>query len=254
MKQDVKTIYETVYKQGFLPIFVKDDFDTDNLLEGCRKAGLTAIEYTLRREDANVAIPKIISEYPEFTVLVGSTLDSDEIINMLKQKNPQLLTLGELDKMGIHGFISMFEFSSETIKKYAETHLIIPCAVTHNEAYRMLKDGAHIIKLIGPGISNIKNARNAASHELCPIFTTGGITLDKIPLAIEAGAVCIASGFDLILKGMPNDTSPDQIAAKLVKYVNAVKKARETFYPKMMKKMNSNEDSWLEEVPHYCKI
>ena len=251
MKHDVLEIYKTVYKQGFLPIFVKDNFITANLLEGCRKAGLKAIEYTLRREDANVAIPKIISEYPEFTVMVGSTLDSDEIVNRMKHKNSQLLTLDELDKMGVHGFISMFEFSAETLKRYSKSHLLIPCAYTPNEAYKMVKDGAHFIKMTGPDLSLIKQTRMAPSHGFCPIFVTGGMSIEKIPLAIEAGAVCIASGFDLMLKGMPDDTASGQIADILVQYVDAVKKAREKIYPEMMGKINAGDDSWLQEVPHY---
>jgi 2-keto-3-deoxy-6-phosphogluconate aldolase len=60
MKNDrLFDVYRAVHTQGFLPIFVKDDFQTRTLVEGCVEAGMKVIEYTLRREDAREAIPWI---------------------------------------------------------------------------------------------------------------------------------------------------------------------------------------------------
>lgn len=36
----------------------------------------------------------------------------------------------------------LFEFSPETISEYRNTHLLVPCAYTPNEAFRMLDAGA----------------------------------------------------------------------------------------------------------------
>ena len=249
----ILTIYKTVWQQGFMPIFVKGDWETEKLVEGCMKAGLKAIEYTLRRQDANHAIPKIIKQHPELTVLTGSVLDNSEIITQLKSKNPQLATMDELAEWGVDGFVSMFQFSADTIKKYHQTHFIAPCAYTPNEAYGMLQNGAHIIKIVND-IELVKKTRSAPSHGFCPIFFTGGATLEKIPEIIDAGAVCVASGFDLLLKDKPDDISSDEIAEIITQYVDVVQNARRKKYPELMKKIDTGDSDWMNFLPHYHNI
>ena len=217
--------HKEMLQQGFVPIFVKDDRNTEKLVEACIKADLKVIEYTLRRKDARQAIPQIIKDNPELKVVVGSTLDSDEIINSLKPENPQLATLDEIAEWGVHGFISMFQFSTETILKYSNTHFLAPCAYTPNEAYRMLQDGAHIIKVI-IDLNLVKTIRSAPSHGFCPIFFTGGCKLEKIPSIIDSGATCIAAGFDFILRDKPDDISSDEIATIIRQYVDIVQTTR----------------------------
>ena len=87
--------YRKAYEQCFIPIFVKDSFDTDTLIEGCKLAGAEVIEYTLRREDANTVIPNLKEDFGG-VVFVGSTIDDDRITLQMKKKNPQLMTLSEL--------------------------------------------------------------------------------------------------------------------------------------------------------------
>ena len=57
MNKALFTHYKSLLEQAFTPIFVHDAFDTETLLEGCRLAGVKAVEYTLRRRDANTVIP-----------------------------------------------------------------------------------------------------------------------------------------------------------------------------------------------------
>ena len=57
--------YRKVIHQAFIPIFVKDCFDTEVLLEGCRLAGVEVLEYTLRREDAHFVIPTLKKCFPD---------------------------------------------------------------------------------------------------------------------------------------------------------------------------------------------
>jgi 2-keto-3-deoxy-6-phosphogluconate aldolase len=242
--------YAAVYKQGFMPIFVKDDWDTGMLLDACRKAGVKAIEYTLRRQDAHEVIPSLPASCPDMKILVGSVLDSERIIKQLHRNNPQLMTFGQLAGCGVHGFISMFEFSSETISKYSNTHLLVPCAYTPNEAFRMLRDGAHIIKIV-EDLSLVRKARAAPSHGFCPFFFTGGMTQARFPEAIDAGAVCIASGFDLMLKGLPKDISSDQVGEIILGHIAAVNTARRKCYPELMAKIDAGAPDWIDFAPHY---
>lgn len=241
--------YAAVYKQGFMPIFVKDGRNTSMLLEACRKAGVKAMEYTLRRQDAHEVIPSLTASFPDMKILVGSVLDSELIVKQIHRRNPQLMTFEQLAGCGVHGFISMFEFSSETINKYRNTHLLVPCAYTPNEAFRMLKDGAHIIKIV-EDLSLVRKTMSAPSHGFCPIFFTGGMTQARIPEAIGAGAVCIASGFDLMLKGLPDNVSSDQVAEIIIQYIDTVNVARRKSYPELMAKIDAGAPDWIDFVPH----
>lgn len=110
--------YRKVYEQGFMPIFVDDSFDTLMLVEACVSAGFAAIEYTLRRKDANTMIPLIKERYPDLAVLVGSTLDDDGMVERMRNRHPQLLTLDELDSIGVDGFVSQLSWSERSIRKY----------------------------------------------------------------------------------------------------------------------------------------
>ncbi len=242
--------YSTVYKQGFMPIFVKDERDTSMLLDACRKAGVKAIEYTFRRQDAHEVIPSLPASCPDMKILIGSVLDSERIIKQLHRKNPQLMTFEQLAGCGVHGFISMFEFSSETINKYRNSHLLVPCAYTPNEAFRMLNDGAHVIKIV-EDLSLVRKTRAEPSHGFCPIFVTGGMNQSRIHEAIDAGAVCIASGFDLLLKGLPKNVSSDQVAEIILQYIATVNIARRKCHPELMAKIDADAPDWINFAPHY---
>jgi 2-keto-3-deoxy-6-phosphogluconate aldolase len=244
-------IYKAVHKQGFIPIFVKDDRDTDTLVEACVKAKLKVVEYTLRREDANTAIPRIIKEHPELHMLAGSVLDAPDVIRGLRGRATQLLTIDELAEAGVDGFISMFEFTPETLARYTDTHFMAPCAQTPNEALRMTRLGAHLIKMTGPDLSLVKRTRQAPSHGFAPIFITGGMTVERIPEAVEAGGICFASGFDLILKNAPADIDSDGMAEEILKFVDAVDAARRRIHPEMMRETTSDDEAWLDSLPHY---
>ena len=133
--------YRKVVEQAWIPIFVEDSYDTETLIEGCRLAGLSAVEYTLRRRDAAEILPALRRHFPGATLLMGSTIDSDSIVKERKNRFPQLMTIGELAPY-VDGFVSMLPFSDETLEKYGRTHLCIPTADTAGEALRQVKSGA----------------------------------------------------------------------------------------------------------------
>ena len=89
-----------------------DHFDSKTLVKACVAAGCAGIEYTLRRRDAHVMVPWIREHYPELFLLVGSTIDDDRIVTQMKKRHPQLLTLAEIDALGLDGFVSMIGWSA----------------------------------------------------------------------------------------------------------------------------------------------
>ena len=107
--------YRKVYEQAFMPIFVDDGFDTLMLVEACVSAGFQAIEYTLRRKDANTMIPLIKERYPDLAILVGSTLDEDRIVQRMRGRNALMERVDEVDSIGVDGFVSYLSWSNDNI-------------------------------------------------------------------------------------------------------------------------------------------
>jgi len=239
-----------MHEQGFIPIFVENQLDSKMLVEACVQAGIRCIEYTLRCHDANKMIIWIRENYPDIYLLVGSTLDNDDIIRKAKVKHPQLLTLSELAQMGVDGFVSMVGWKLENIAKYSSTYIVCPCAETVREAFLQLGAGSHFIKVLGPTMEVVKNCRKGPTFGACPIMMTGGINLEKIDAAIAAGAVIVGTGFDLLLNKQPPDISSRKVTDILKQYINAVEESRAKYFPEMAEAIGMDEETWLNSLPH----
>jgi 2-keto-3-deoxy-6-phosphogluconate aldolase len=244
-------VYRSVHEQGFLPIFVQDDFDSKKLVEACVQVGCTCIEYTLRRQDADTMIPWIKEHYPDLYLIVGSTIDDEKIVTQMRKKHSQLLSVNELDSMGVDGFVSMIGWSSDSIRKYSQNRLIIPAASTAAEALRQVGAGAHFCKIMGPDFSLLRTCRGAAAFDYCPVMMTGGMHLENINEAISAGSALIAAGFDLILKEQPATIRVDDIATLLETYIDTTKKFRNARWPELVSAQGKDRQSWLNALPHY---
>ena len=230
MNEQLIKNYQTVFRQGFIPILVADQRSTAIEITACLKAGCRVIEFTQRRKDSSVAIPKLKQEHPELVVLAGSTMDSDVLVHGRRERFPNLRTLDELAILGADGFISMAGFQQETLIRFQNSKLLLPCAYTPNEAMEMLRLGAHFIKLIGPDTSLLRILTSPPLFHTIPCFVTGGMTLERIPETIQAGAVLIGTGFDLMLNGYDGD-DPDEIAAVVRRYMQAVRDVRLSVNP-----------------------
>ena len=91
-----------------------------------------------------------------------------------KRKYPQLLTVAELDAMGVDGFISMLGWSRESIEKYSPTRIIMPFSGTRNEAFYQICWGAHFAKMFGKAmLSSIMSAKSTTA----PRLSTGPTTM-----------------------------------------------------------------------------
>ena len=254
MKKSLLAKFRQTFEQAFVPIFVKDAFDTETLLAGCELAGVSVMEYTLRRPDAHKVIPTLKNRYPEKVIYVGSTLDSDEIVAQLREKHPQLMTLGELAPF-VDGFVSMLPYSNETLEKYRATHLMIPTAETSGEALRQMSHGATVIKVCGPDFSFSKKLHAAPTFNYCPTFITGGVNAGRMEEAYAAGNILTAAGFDLILKGEdPATLTPEKVAEKLDIYLSAAKSAREQVMPWTKDTEALTDEEFLAVFPHYCSV
>ena len=253
MKNDrLFDVYRAVHTQGFLPIFVKDDFQSRTLVEGCVEAGMKVIEYTLRREDAREAIPWIRKEFPDLYLIVGSTVDNDDIVRQLRSRHPQLMTLQELADLDVHGFISQMTWREASIRKWSATHVVCPHADTLNDAYLLVTAGAHLVKMIGPDRTALRKARSAPTFGFCPVLITGGQLLEQIPDTIAAGAVMVATGFDFTLKGVdPEDLTVARVRDTMKRYVEVTNEARTAALPELIGNRDADRETWLASLPHF---
>ncbi|MHC4886708.1 MAG: hypothetical protein ACYTGH_16660 [Planctomycetota bacterium] len=244
--------YRTFHQQAFTPIFCQDEYDSRKQVEACVAAGCKGIEYTLRKPDAKEMIPWIRKNFPDLFLLVGSTVDSEKIVNHMKRKVPQLMTVAEVADMDVDGFVSMINWTEASIRKYAPTHVLCPTAMTVGEALNMVEWGAHFMKLSGADLSFVKRCRGAAAFDYMPIFVTGGQTPEAIPASFEAGAVMVASGFDLTMKGIAGgEESVEQITEITRTYLDAAQKARAAAWPELAAADQAGREEWLAALPHY---
>ncbi len=242
--------YRAVLEQGFTPIFVNDDRDSHLLVEACVAAGCRVIEYTQRRKDADQMIPWLRRRFPELHILAGSTLDDDRIARQARRRHPQVRTLAELADMGVDGFVSLVGWHPDNIRKHAPTHLVVPAAMTINEAYQQFAAGAHFIKVLGPGLDLLRLCRNDAAFNYCPVLITGGMTIDRIPEAVAAGAMVVGSGFDLMLKPFPGPLEAKDIAQVIREYMAATREAKLKAWPALARAEGAERRVWLDALPH----
>ena len=253
MKSTLFKHYRKLIEQVWLPIFVADDLDTEILLEGCRLAGLGVIEYTLRRADAADVVPTLKRRFPDTVILMGSTIDSDEIIKERKARFPQLMTLSELAPY-VDGFVSMLPYSDETLRKYSKTHLCIPTAESGGEALRQVKSGAAIIKVLGPDLALSKRLHALPTFNYCPTYITGGVTTDRMEEVLSAGNVVCASGFDVVLRGVEEPITPGLVARRLTEFTDAAKCARDKIYPELKGCEKLSDEEFIAALPNYCPL
>lgn len=244
-------VYRSVHTQGFLPIIANDDMDFRLLVEAAVRAGCSTLEYTLRCKNAAAELQWIRENHPELHVLVGSVIDGDSLVEKARVHHPQLLTLQELADFGVHGFISMFGFREETLRRLSSTHLMIAPAYTLNEAHRGLLAGAHFCKILGPNLDMLKLFSAAPTFGMIPAMVTGGMDLANTALAIKTGAVLVGTGFELMLRPHGAVSTVQDIANVIAEYLEVTQKARAEILPKSDQCSHASIGEWLETISHH---
>lgn len=234
-------------QQGFIPILVSDGVDALLEVEACIAAGLNVIEFTLRRPDAREALPEIRRRYPNLTILVGSTLDSEAIVRRLRPKTPQLMTIDELVDIGVDGFVSMFDFTPGTLARLHQTHLMIPTASTVAEGLRLVENGAHCLKILGSYENTVRAMCSAPAFSFAPVFVTGGMTPDTMPKYAQFGAAVFAAGFDVMIQDKSATPTVESFAQDIRRFAAAALAARKQRYPQLDETLT--EPDWINRLP-----
>lgn len=246
--------YRRMIEQAWIPIFVDDTLDTEMLLAGCRLAGLSVIEYTLRRRDAHFVTPTLKERFPDLVLLMGSTIDADEIVKERRRLYPQLMTVKELAPY-VDGLVSMLPYSDETLRTYAGTHLCIPTAESGADALRQIKGGACFVKILGPDLALSRRLHAPPTFNYCPTYITGGVTVERMEEVYSVGNLLSATGFDVILRGLSTEEiTPEVVAERLRVFAKAAKSARDKAHPLLCDTTELSDEEFLQRLPNYCGI
>lgn len=248
--------YLAAHRQGWLPIYVADDYDAVALTEACVAAGATTIEITLRRADVVSEIERVRKQFPDLVILAGSVVGHDHLLQAIRRKRPDMPSIEQLIDMGIDGFVSMLPIPRMVIQKHCHTHLFIPGCETIGEAAEAIDAGAHFAKLFSittyGGIGRLKLANSVATHGVLPILVTGGAKLDIIPDLVAAGASVLAGGWDLMLADLPDlagkPVEIDAFAAAMRRFVDVMVEVRGKDHPSADATLSDAD--YLDRLPH----
>lgn len=254
---DLIKSYTALHRQGFVPIFVRDELDAVMLTEAAVEAGAVAVEITCRRPDVVEEIRRIRKQFPDILVMVGSIVDDGPMLEHLKRRRPDMPSIDELIGLGVHGFVSFMPISIDTIARVSETHLIAPGVETMREGVAAAEAGAQFVKYFSTaalgGPDRVALLNSAATFGLLPTFITGGVTLERVGAFIEAGASLLGSGWDLILSNdyaaQREHPDPKALADRLRAFIEATQKARCNMASQFV--LEAEDADYLRLLPHW---
>ncbi len=242
-RQQVK---DNLVRQGFLPIFVHDQHDSRTLIEGCLDAGCTVLEYTCRRHDAREMIPWIRKTYPDIGVVGATQLDFPNVAKFLSATRPHFTTVDEMMALDVDGLVSFMRFRPETYARHADRAVMIPGVDTPNEALEQMDLGADFVKVPGrsPLDTGVVTRLMTPTHSVVPTMVSGGMSKDRIPSFIAAGAVLVSAGFDLTLKAdVDAGRTIDRklVAERMSELMAVVAAARQKHQPKLYEAVQTGQ-------------
>jgi len=255
----LRETYLFLHRQGWLPIFVRDRFDANLLAEACIEAGARVIEVTCRRPGALREIRSIRSAHPELRILAGSTVDSETMVRFDRGRGGSLPSFAELADAGADGFVSQFPFCDETIERFRRSHVLIPGAESGAEAYGLIARGAHFAKLYAVslfgGPAYVRAVSGAPTHGLLPFFVTGGVSRERIPGYVEAGATLLGGGWDIMLGAdyAPLQEKPEmgRLVGALTACLTTFREARRRQQPELATAAAGTDEEYLRAIRHY---
>lgn len=139
-----------------------------------------------------------------------------------------VLTVEQVDQAAAAGakYIISPNINEKVIKRTKELGLIsIPGAMTPSEVVSAHEAGADIVKLFPAamfGTAYLKAVRGPLKH--IPMTAVGGISPDNIAEFIEAGAVGVGVGGNLVSPKLVNEGRFEEITAIAKSYVDALNK------------------------------
>ena len=207
---------DTLKAGGLVPVIRADSADVAvRVAEALVAGGIRTIEITMTVPEALSAIRLVASRFGG-EILLGAGTVTDCV-----------MALGALEAGA--EFLVTPCLVPDVIAAAAEHDVaVLPGAMTPTEVFSAWRLGGDIVKVFpashAGGASYLKALKGPFPQiELCP---TGGVNLDTIAAFIEAGAVAVGVGGELVLKSALASGAYGRITVLAREYVEAVSRAR----------------------------
>ncbi|MCL4385460.1 MAG: bifunctional 4-hydroxy-2-oxoglutarate aldolase/2-dehydro-3-deoxy-phosphogluconate aldolase [Actinobacteria bacterium] len=218
---DRLTVYNTIFKDGMIPLFYnKDKEEAKKISDALVKGGCHVLEFTNRGEGALEVFSYLINiapdVFPELIIGAGTIIDAP--------------TAALFIAYGAN-FIVGPNFNEE-IARLCNLKRIpyIPGAATVNEILKAEEFGVELVKIFpGSTIGGPKFVEALLGP--CPktkVMPTGGVSVDEenIKNWFKAGVACIGMGSQLVSKKAMNEKNYKLIETNAAKALEIIRKVR----------------------------
>jgi 2-dehydro-3-deoxyphosphogluconate aldolase / (4S)-4-hydroxy-2-oxoglutarate aldolase len=214
-------VLDTLTAGGLVPVIRADSAAVAvRVTEALVAGGISTIEITMTVPDALSAIRSVASRFGEDILLGAGTVTDAAMAREALDAGAEFLVTPCL--------------VPDVIAAAAERRVpVLPGAMTPTEVFVAWSLGGDIIKLFpashAGGAAYLKALKGPFPQiQLCP---TGGVNLQTIAGYIDAGAVAVGVGGELVLKSAVASGAYDRITALAREYVEAVARARRPHAP-----------------------
>jgi 2-dehydro-3-deoxyphosphogluconate aldolase / (4S)-4-hydroxy-2-oxoglutarate aldolase len=210
-------ILDTLKAGGIVPVIRADSADVAvRVTEALIAGGIRTIEITMTVPDALSAIRSVASRFGT-DILLGAGTVTD-----------RSMALGALDA-GAEFLVTPCVVPEVIAAAAAHGVGVLPGAMTPTEVFSAWTLGGDIVKVFpashAGGASYLKALKGPFPQiDICP---TGGVNLDTIAGFIDAGAVAVGVGSELVLKSAITSGAYERITALAREYVDAIGRARD---------------------------
>ena len=212
---DKRQVIERVRELGLVPVIrAQSPDEASRAIEAIRAGGIDVIEITMTVPGAIPLITEIAQRFPDAIVGAGTVLDADTaracILAGARFVVSPALDLGTI----------------ECCRRYGIA--VLPGALTPTEVLKAWQAGADIVKVFPAGAlggaSYIKALK--APFPQIDLIPTGGVSVDTAPAFIQAGAIALGVGADLVDLKALREGKADLLTERARRYVDVVKAAR----------------------------
>ena len=201
---------------GIVPIIRADSTDVVlRVTEALVAGGISTIEITMTVPDALTAIQSVAARFGD-TILLGAGTVTD-----------RTMAVGAI-AAGAEFLVTPCLVPDVIATAREQSIAVLPGAMSPTEVFSAWSLGGDIVKVFpashAGGPSYLKALKGPFPQ--IPICPTGGVNLETIAAFIDAGAVAVGVGGELVLKSAIASGAYPQITALARQYVEAVARAR----------------------------
>jgi 2-dehydro-3-deoxyphosphogluconate aldolase/(4S)-4-hydroxy-2-oxoglutarate aldolase len=210
-----RQVVERVRELGLVPVIrAQSPDEASRAIEAIRAGGIDVIEITMTVPGAIPLITEIARRFPDAIVGAGTVLDADTARACILA-GARFVVSPALDVGTI-----------ECCRRYGIA--VLPGALTPTEVLKAWQAGADIVKVFPAGAlggpSYIKSLK--APFPQIDLIPTGGVSVDTAMAFLQAGAIALGVGADLVDLKALRDGRADLLTEQARRYVGIVKAAR----------------------------